>query len=48
MTGRPSGSPAELPLIDRSPVILPALPAHQEHAWSVLLDLDAVHDGSTT
>lgn len=40
MTGRPSGSAADLPLVTRSPVILPALPAHQEQAWSVLLDLD--------
>ena len=40
MTDRPSGSAADLPLVDRSPVVLPPLPAHQQDAWSVLLDLD--------
>lgn len=40
MTDRPSGTPANLPLVDRSPVVLPALPTHQEQVWSVLLDLD--------
>lgn len=40
MTGHPDGAPADVPLVERSPVILPALPAHQEQAWSVLLDLD--------
>lgn len=40
MTDRPSGSPADLPLVDRAAVVLPPLPAHQEQAWSVLLDLD--------
>ena len=40
MTQRPNGAAAELPLIDRSPVVLPPLPPHQEQAWSVLLDLD--------
>ena len=40
MTGRPDGAAAEVPLVERSPVMLPALPAHQEQAWWVLLDLD--------
>lgn len=40
MTDRPSGSATDLPLVARSPVVLPALPAHQELAWSVLLELD--------
>lgn len=40
MTIRPSGSAADLPLVTRSPVVLPALPAHQQLAWWVLLNLD--------
>lgn len=40
MTGRPDGTAADIPLVERSPVILPPLPAHQELAWWVLLDLD--------
>ena len=40
MTGRPSGRAADLPLVQREPVVLPPLPAPQELAWHVLLDLD--------
>lgn len=40
MIDRPSGRAEELPTLSRSTVVLPALPAEQELAWRVLLDLD--------